>query len=565
MARLPRTSVARLIDAAGRFAARQPSLAGMLGSPSDDPDLERVREGVFFLGASVTDQIRRFEADGYAALADIAAADLGRPFPAASIVLFSTTERGVTHVEDGAELCMNGNPLCRFRVVGDLDVGPVEIDSCRIEEERRQSLRFDLVAQSGVPLSRSVGRALSFFIDEPREMALLLLSHVLSHTSRVELRLASGETLLLRGVRPRGYGTHDSLAPEPDGVPVGSSLVREYFLLPEKFLLVDLFGLAEALGERLDEHATVIVRFDAPVPQRVLVTPEGLRANCAPVVNLFPITAEPRVFESAGSELPVRVAGLTPMEAGAYAVLRVAATPLAGEGERVGVPPLRRFGGVSPDPSFPYVFSTRTARLRADREPETLLTLTTSPNQLPVLEPHAISVDLLATNRQLGASVRPGELSENGRGMPGSVRARNIVPTSPYVPALAGPDFVLRAFARAQVPPSDPLHVLSGLLYSLVPSHSLEIEAARALRARIRAVEGLDVGVIENVSRTRRGYLATLTIDETPFNGLGDVALFCRVVHRLLDARASLNRFFACAVVCTKSGARLTWPPGRPS
>src|SRR5580658_9674132 len=224
MARLPKSGVARFIEAAGRFAARQPSLAGMLGSPSDDPDLERMREGVFFLAASVTDQIRRFEAEGYAALADIAAADLGRPFPAASIALFSTTERGVTRVEGGAELCMNGNPLCRFRVVGDLDVGPVQIDNCRIEEERRESLRFDLVARSGVPLSRSVGSALTFFIDEPREMALLLLSHVLSHMSRVELRLASGETLLLRGVRPRGYETHDSLAPEPDGVPVGSSL-----------------------------------------------------------------------------------------------------------------------------------------------------------------------------------------------------------------------------------------------------------------------------------------------------------------------------------------------------
>jgi type VI secretion system protein ImpG len=565
MARLPRTSVARLIDAAARFAARQPSLAGMLGTPSDDPDLERVREGIFFLGATVTDQIRRFEADGYFALADIAASDLGRPFPAASIVLLSTTERGVTRVDDGAELWVRGNPLCRFRIVGDLDVGPVRIESCRIEEERRQSFRFDIVAPSGVPLARSVGRALTFFIDEPREMAFLLLSHVLSCTRRVELRLASGETLLLGGVRAHGQESRDSLAPEPSGVSVGSSLVREYFLLPEKFLLVDLLGVAEALGERLDEHATVIVRFEVPVPQRVLVTPEGLRANCAPVVNLFPTTAEPRVFEPGTAELPVRVAGLPPEEAGAYAVLRVAATPLTAEGVSVNVPPLRRFGGVPSAPSFPYVFATKTSRLRADREPEMVLALTTTPNQLPVLEPHAISIDLLATNRQLGASVRPGELSENGRGMPEGVRARNIVSTSPYVPPSVGPDFVLRAFTRAQVPPPDSLHVLQGLLYALVPSHSLEVEAARALRARIRAVERVDVGVIENSSRTRRGYLATLTIDETPFNGLGEVALFCRVLHRLLDARASLNRFFVCEVVCTKSGARLSWPPRRPS
>jgi hypothetical protein len=149
--------------------------------------------------------------------------------------------------------------------------------------------------------------------------------------------------------------------------------------------------------------------------------------------------------------------------------------------------------------------------------------------------------------------------------MPPDVRARNIVPTSPYVPALEGPDFVLRTFVRGQVPPLDPLHVLKGLLYSLIPSHALEVEAAEALRARIGAVGGLEVDVVSNLARTRRGYRARLTIDEGPFDGLGDVALFCRIVHQLLDGRASLNGFFTCEAVCTKSGVRLTWPPELPS
>jgi type VI secretion system protein ImpG len=565
MARLPKSGVARFIEAAGRFAARQPSLAGMLGVTSDDPDLERVREGVFFLGAAVTDQIRHFEADGYAALADIAAADLRRPFPAASIVEFSTTGSDVTHVESGAELHVQGNATCRFRIVGDLDVGPVRIDNSRIESEERRSLRFDLVSQSGTPLARSAGNSLRLFIAEPRETALLLLSHILSHTSRLELRLQSGETLALGGIQARGFGADDLLAPEPDGVAVGSSLVREYFLLPEKFLLLDVIGIAKALGESKDERAMVIVRFDAPVPQRVLVTPEGLSAHCAPVVNLFPTTAEPAIYDLGASTFLLRVAGQSQREAGPYAVLRVSAAPLATGGAAVNVPPLGRFGAAPVAPSFPYLFATKTERPLAGQEPETSLVLTATAHSPPALEPHAISVELLATNRQLGASVRPGELSENGSGMPASVRARNIVATSPYVPVLAGPDFILRTFARAEVPRPDPRHVLQGLLYSLVPSHAVEAEVARALRARIRAVETLDVRVVNNRSRTRRGYEVVLTIDETPFNGTGDVALFCRVVHQLLNARASLNGFFTCEAICTKSGIRLTWPTELPA
>jgi type VI secretion system protein ImpG len=386
MARLPRTSVARLIEAAARFAARQPALAGMLGVTSNDPDLERVREGVFFLGATVTDQIRRFEADGYAALAEIAAADLRRPFPAASIVELAATGGDVIHIDHGAELHVRGNAPCRFRIVGDLDVGPVRIENCRIEGERRRSLCFDLVSQGGAPLSRGIGNSLRLFIDEPRETAFLLLSHMLSHTRRVEVRRQSGETLPLKGIRARGYGPRDALAPEPDGVSAGSSLVREYFLLPERFLLLDLLGIADALGESVDERASVNLHFDAPVPQRVLVSPEGLRAHCAPVVNLFPTTAEPRIFRPGTSEFAVRVAGSSSAEAGPYAVVRVSATPLTGQDWVVDVPPLRRFGAVPMAPAFPYVFATKAARLLAGEEPETVVVLTTTPGTLPGLE-----------------------------------------------------------------------------------------------------------------------------------------------------------------------------------
>jgi type VI protein secretion system component VasA len=180
-----------------------------------------------------------------------------------------------------------------------------------------------------------------------------------------------------------------------------------------------------------------------------------------------------------------------------------------------------------------------------------------------VIEPHVLSVTLLATNRGLGASVRPGELSEPGVHMPPRVKARNIVATSPYLPARSGPGFALRATVRGQVAREDPLYTLKGLLYSLVPHQAFEADASRGLIARVDAVEGLEVESDWNVQRTRRGYLASFVIDETPFSGSGDVALFLRVLHHVLDAGASLNRFFRCEVLCTKSGERWSWPPAR--
>ena len=74
----------------------------MGASAADDPAIERVREGIFFLGATVIEQIRRFEADGHRSLADIVAPDLHRPFPAASIIELSVSDGEVARVPAGA-------------------------------------------------------------------------------------------------------------------------------------------------------------------------------------------------------------------------------------------------------------------------------------------------------------------------------------------------------------------------------------------------------------------------------------------------------------------------------
>jgi hypothetical protein len=147
--------------------------------------------------------------------------------------------------------------------------------------------------------------------------------------------------------------------------------------------------------------------------------------------------------------------------------------------------------------------------------------------------------------------------------MPAHVVARNIVPTSPYVPALGSAGFILRALVRGQVPRKDPLHVLQSFLYSLVPKKPFEEKATRALTARIDAIEGFDLTTVVDRERSLRGYRATFRLDESPFAGLGDVALFLRVLHQVLDAHASMNRFFSCEALCTKGGERLSWPTTR--
>jgi type VI secretion system protein ImpG len=567
MARLPKTSVRSLIAGAQRFADAQPALAGALGRMSTEPSLERMREGLFYLAATVVDRVREFETEGYRALADVVAPGLARPFPAATIVELSSTDGAMHKVTAGAEVQTRGALACRFRLISDVEVGPWRAVKARIERLVRAEdmLQFDLVSTGPLPLGAALGDPVRFYIDGPRESSLYLMAHLLSHVSRVELTGAGRASKLLGEIRGYGLSPEDALAPEPDAPATALPLFRDYFLLPEKFCFFEIGGLAKALLDTNTKQAILTVHFATPLPAAASVAPDGVRAHCVPAVNLFPASAEPCVIGPGHSSFPVRVAGLSHEDGGVYAVLGASASPRDGAGPPVRIPPLRRFGAARFSTAFPYAFSTKLGVSPARSEPDLIVCLTSPRGTAPLLVPHVLSLDLLATNRQYGHAVRPGELTTPGVGIPGGVSARNIAPSSPYVRPPVGPEFAIQSVLRGAVPRGDPMFTLQALLFSMVPRHGVDPAVVRASSGRIRGIEQLRIEVVTDALHARRGYLASFSIDETPFQGIGDVALFLRLLHAALDEQTSVNRYYRCDATCTKSGARLEWPPEPPA
>lgn len=572
MARLPFTDVHDLRRSAERFSRALPSLAGVLGEPaSNDAPLERAREGLFFLGAVAMDQVRELEGDGQRALADVVAPDLMRPFPSATIVELAA-ERAVRRVPAGAELRSPGGPeASRFRMLSETRVGPWRVEQTRVDRlsDGAEVLRLDLTSSGRWPLAETISTRARLFVDGPREMALRLVAHVLTHTIRVELSTEEGEEgarVLLPIPEPYGTRPEHALAPEPDGPHTGLSLLRDYFLLPEKFCFFELAGLLAALRGNAARKATVTLIFSQPLPATLSGGTTTIRAHCVPAVNLFPASAEPWVFEAGRPSAPARVAGVAREAAAVYAVLGVSA--IARDDDQaaaVALQPVRRFAAGGDAPGFPYAFSTKRVASRANADAELVVCLTSPRGRPPVLDPHVISTDLLATNRGHGARAhRPGDLVESGAGMPPGVRGRNILPCSPYVSAPVGPELALQVAVRAALPDGDPLFALQSRLFAMVPRQGVDPSTVRALVARVAAVQHLEVAAVTEAGGARHGYEARLEVDETPFSGLGDVALFVRVLQAAFESQVSAGSFYRCIANCTKSGTRIAWPPEAP-
>ncbi|WP_394838108.1 type VI secretion system baseplate subunit TssG [Pendulispora rubella] len=562
MARFPQGAVAALTRAAEQFARAHPALLGHLGRAPSSLALDRVRRGVYALAASIIERIHRFQADSHRALAEVVAASSMRPFPAATIVELSLAgSESKQRVPAHAEISPPNDPACRFRLVSHVDVGAYRVENARAHG---RLVQFDLIATSDAPLQDALDDELRLYVDGPREKALLLLMHVLGATERVDVQISNGPSKQAGNVEPYGFDERDVLAPEPDGPMVTDAFVQEYFVFPEKFMFFVVRGVLSALHGTAApvRKATVTLRLDAPLPGDLAIGPDALRAHCVPAVNLFETTSEPQTFGPGKSTFPLRVAGVPRRRGEVFAVLSVTAAPCVGEGE-IPLPSLRRFRAGDFHDAFPYAYSTERKVQRSDLPPELFMTLTSSRGTEPLLEPHVISSRVLATNGACRVSV--GELTEPGHGFPRAVRARNLLPTSSHVPALTGFDLALRAFAKGAIPKGDPWFALRTFLASLLPPETADPGAFRANLQRIEAIEGFEVRPRAGAGGSGRGYLASLTLDETPLRGLGDVALFLRVLHATLDAQVGLNGLYRCEALCRKSGTRLEWPTREPA
>jgi type VI secretion system protein ImpG len=87
--------------------------------------------------------------------------------------------------------------------------------------------------------------------------------------------------------------------------------LQEYFCFPQKFFFLDLTGLDQLRKAGFGKQAEVVLlispfeRADRRQMLELGVSEKTFRLGCAPIVNLFPHTAEPILMDHARSEYPV--------------------------------------------------------------------------------------------------------------------------------------------------------------------------------------------------------------------------------------------------------------------
>jgi type VI secretion system protein ImpG len=545
------------------FAERFPQIAGELGRTSDNPDIERLLEGLAFLTARVHERADAAHPELVHGLAEFLMPQLLRPLPAMTVVAFASARevRGRVRVPRGAEIASSppSGAVCRFRTIADLDLVPARISAARTDTAPtgpRLVLTLELAPKSREHVLAPEG--LRAFIHAEHPSALALLQWITDPATEAHISAPGAPALHLGRGAARPVGLDEAALDWPEEAPKGLRLLEELFAIPEKFCFFHLTGLDAALPLGGDHIEIAFTNPKAPT-LTFPVSADMFRLDAVVAVNLFTAAAVPIRHDPLLRDHLVRADGIDPEHHEVASIDQVTAIAPRG-GARTRIDPLDARWSLPPA-ERPRFTTIRRARPLGDGT-DTFLRIA---GGAPAYERNVLALTLTCTNRALPAHIDVGELSAPTANSPSGLRWRNITRVTRPAAAPLGQDTLWILLGH--------LHAHLGAvldaerLRTLLALHNRSRGADRLLaHAAERKVAGLLRLSQEPATRLMhrsalRGVRITLTWDEDSLECPAEAHLIGSVLHRLFADFAPLNTFIELVLELHPSRAQLSWPP----
>ncbi len=599
-----------LREMGGEFAREFPKIAGRLGMEGmevADPYVERLIEGCAFLAARV--QLKQ-DAE-YPQLAqrllEVIAPNLTAPVPS---MLIARMRPGKDpnlvngfKVPRGAALSGPQTALsrtrCEFRTAQDVVLTPVRVSGVEyflnasdlplstLPQRPRSGVRIKLELPAGLTFAQLKIGSLRFFLGGLPDVALRLHELVCGATIGLLAgppgRGVEAGRLFIEAshVGAVGYDDADAMLPVTLRGLAGTRLVQEYFAFPQRFLFIDVSGLAPAFAKTAGNRFEIAILFDRYVSSlEGAAEAENFQLHCVPAVNLFERRAD-RLHLDDGSTayhlVPDRTAGLD------YEVFDVSSVRgLRDDSEEQVFLPL--FAAPQSEPGGrdgAYWSAVREPRLASEKRKregprsgyvgtEVFLSLVDARDVAYKGALRQLAVTMRCTNRDLPLFMPTGQGgAELALGTSAPVEGISVV---------AGPSRPQSAMREGPVA-WRLLGLLSLNYLSLLESTSdegaltlreiLAVFAAGADSGLKRQIDGVRSVSVKPVVRRHpvagpiafaRGLEVGLTVDDLSFEG-GSAALLTSVLHQYFSRHVSMNTFVQTKLSSLSRGPIMTWAP----
>ncbi len=508
---------------------------------------------------------------------------------------------------------------CRFRLTAPLALWPLRLSSarCLIGPAGFQAMGLDVTSGTagGVVLSflRPVSAVdkdkpgkpvnviqmdeLPIYLVGDASESIALYEHLFRDTKRITLRYLNkhGDPVLIRlppdCIEQLGFEENEAIFSEDLRVFRGFSLLREFFIFPQKFLGFRLRGLRKALSMVQGSAFDILIEMDTMRPTLAArVTAENFRIFAAPAVNLFEENCSQVKLDTLRHEYLVS-ADSSPSSHYEVHRIREVFAYYAGMQTKIPVHPLYGLPAdvMQPREALYFTAKQRARRLTAQEKrfgqiqgysgTETMISIY-EPGHLESNERvKRLQIKLLCSNRHLPQYL---PISQGGADF------RMNDDTSLPLRCVAGPTKPRESVASLDK--DGPHRTTAGPVHwRLISFLSLNflglddrgsLDSAAALRELMslfadvssqfteRQLQGLKQVSSRPVTRTikraggyhaARGTEVTLNFDERAFEGSG-IFLIGAVLDRFFAEYASINSFTQLVITSDQRGKVMTWP-----
>lgn len=601
-----------LREGAREFGEEHENVADRLGlkTPTDpDPYVERLLEGVAFLGARVRLKLQDQFSDFTQHLLHAIQPHYLAPTPSMCIAALEP-QQGDQAIAEGfsiprlTELTASAKTpdekpfTVTFRTGQDVTLWPIKITAAEYLPTRasvaayakaagdiraESGLRLRFSGTGGVPLSEVAPENLPVYLAGSEAIPGELYRQMVGDAVAMIGRAASapvgreGWTSL---PLPEAHGLDENCALLPHELRSfrGYRVLTEYFACPERFLFVNFRNLGKAFAKS-DDECEIIILFKRSTP--VLdgsVSTSNFRLFSTPAINLFEkqlgrVAVKPHEHEHL--LMPDRT---RPLDFEVWRVLEMSAH-VRGDPLPRPVAPLYAFGALLYDwrDALFYVprlklrrLSTKEQRLRRRGDyvgTETWITLTAPGDPARLDDVHELAVRALVTNRELPEMLRfggPSDLSISGA----PVRAITVLraPTRPQ-PPLGLSDSAWRVIGHltpnyATLAPQD--HDSPSVLRDHLALYGRSDDAG--MRKQIDGVLSIRSTPVtrrlpgQDRLAFARGLRIHIRLDDSVFEN-GRMFLFATILERFLAEFTTVNSFTECVFESQREGMILHCPP----
>ncbi|MFJ4397967.1 type VI secretion system baseplate subunit TssF [Pseudomonas sp. NPDC089396] len=561
-----------LREAGKEFAQAFPDRAAQLNLDkpgADDPYVERLFEGFAFLMGRLREKLDDDLPELTEGLVSLLWPHYLRTIPSLSVIeLMPDVEqmKGSAVVEQGFQVLSQpigpARTRCRYSTTCATTLQPLTLSAVRLDHELDGRALLRLRFSCGVLADwAEVDLAdLALYLHGDAALTSALHQALTLHVDQVYVRVPDGNRRPLDGhFAPKGFAEEDRLWPKGDSAFSGYQLLLEYFTFREKFMFVTLRGLEQLELDAGTPWFELDVVLDASWPHPFTPSAEHIRLHAVPVINLFPLEADPLTVDPLQSDYLLRPMRLQDGHTEIYSVDRVTGSKNETRHDYVPFTSFRHKGGMLRDEAPERYFHTRLRR-GANGLHDTWLILGGERFDKDALHPReSLSLRLTGTNGQLPRKALQSTLLDTvAQSAQAGLRVRNLcAPTLPCYPPNRDRFHwrVLSHLGSNFLPMLASAEVLRGTL-ALYDWTDSEMN-----RRRLEAIVDVKHHLIQRFEKgfLLRGVDIEVTLDANGFSGEGDISLFGEMLNRFFALYADIHLCTQLTLILQPTGKYLRW------